>query len=324
MSALLVAFFSFLAATSLLVLLVFLTMAIQTSPQALVRKRLIAVGQKAHASRAEIRSLLRNRSYSEIPWLNRLLARLDFSRNINVILERANLDVTPGLFLLSTVLCGALLVTLLSLLGQNFSLALLAGLLLSCVPYLYVKRLASKRLRRFLEQMPDGLDMISQGLQAGMGLTHAIIFVAKEMADPLGTEFSIYMEELNLGLPLSDSLRNLQERIPLQEVRLLSTAMMVQKEIGGSLGELLTKLGEVIRDRFRIERQIKSLTAQNRMSAWVVSSLPPLFAVFMYAMDSNLMIETWSNPIGKSMLLAAVGLELMGILVFRRLLRIHI
>ncbi len=324
MSAFLAAFFSFLAATSLLVLMVLLAMAVQTSSQALIRKRLIAVGQKPYASRAEIRDLLRNRSYSEIPWLNRFLARLDFSRTINVLLERANLDITPGFFLLSAVLCGALLVVLLSLLGQSLSVAFLAGLLLSLVPYLYVKRLASKRLRRFLEQMPDGLDMISQGLQAGMGLTHAITFVAKEMPDPLGTEFSVYMEELNLGLPLSDSLKNLQERIPLQEVRLLSTAMMVQKEIGGSLGELLTKLADVIRDRFRIERQIKSLTAQNRISAWVVSSLPPFLAAFMYAMDKNLMIETWSNPIGKSMLLAAVGLELIGILVFRRFLRIHI
>src|ERR1044072_607997 len=131
-------------------------------------------------------------------------------------------------------------------------------------------------MRRFLEELPNGLDLISQGLKAGMGLTRALVFVSKEMADPMGTEFSVFMEEMKLGLPLNDALRGLQNRMPLAEVRLLGTAMLVQKEIGGSLAELLTKLATVVRDRFRIERQIKTLTAQTRASAWVVGCLPPV------------------------------------------------
>jgi tight adherence protein B len=112
--------------------------------------------------------------------------------------------------------------------------------------------------------------------------------------------------------------------MPLPEVRLLGTAMLVQKEIGGSLAELLTKLADVIRDRFRIERQIKTLTAQNRMSVWVVASLPPAIAAFVSAVDPRSMQAAWHSPVGRMMLLSACGIEVLGILVFRKLVRVHI
>ena len=175
-----------------------------------------------------------------------------------------------------------------------------------------------------MEQMPDGLDLISQSLRAGLGLTQALVFLTKEMPDPLGTEFAVFMEELNLGLPLGDALDRIGNRVPLQETRLFSTALLVHREIGGSLGELLNRLAEVIRDRFRIERQIKTLTAQARMSVWIVSSIPPLLAFFMFSMDPVMMSDTWSHPIGRVMYIAAITLEIVGILVFRKLIQIHI
>jgi tight adherence protein B len=171
--------------------------------------------------------------------------------------------------------------------------------------------------------MPDSLDMISQGLQAGLGLTQALVYTAKEMPDPIGTEFSVFMEEINLGLPLPDAMKNLQEKIPLQEVSLLSTAMLVQREIGGSLADLLHKLGDVIRDRFRLERQLKTLTAQNRLSAWVVCSMPPLLTAFMFFMGPEMMNQMLSDPLGRAMMIGAVIFEVIGILVFRKLIRIR-
>src|SRR5207253_10668745 len=140
-------------------------------------------------------------------------------------------------------------------------------------PYMYLKFITWKRLRKFLEQFPDGLDMISQSLQAGLGLTQSMLFVAKEMPDPMGTEFSVFIEEVNLGLPLGDALKKFEERMNLPEVRLFNTALMVQREVGGSLAELLNKLADIIRDRFRIERLIKSLTSQICMSVKIVCSI---------------------------------------------------
>jgi len=161
-------------------------------------------------------------------------------------------------------------------------------------------------------------------LQAGLGLTQAMVFVAKEMPDPLGTEFSVFIEEVNLGLPLADALRKFENRINLPEVRLFNTALMVQREVGGSLAELLNKLADIIRDRFRIERLIKSLTAQNRMSAWTVSAIPPFLAVFMFVREPKMMDEMMAHPMGRGLLAAALVLEVLGILVFRKLIKVHI
>ena len=123
--------------------------------------------------------------------------------------------------------------------GSDLFLSLLGGLGGAAIPYTYASFLSRRRMRRFLEQLPNGLDLISQGLKAGMGLTQAMVFVANEMPDPMGTEFSVFMEEMKLGLPLNDALKGLQNRMPLPEVRLLGTAMLVQKEIGGSLADIV-------------------------------------------------------------------------------------
>jgi tight adherence protein B len=324
MSIFLITLFSFLAATSLIVVIVLLVTAVQTSPQARIRKRLTAIGRNPYASQAEVQSLLKGTLYSDLPWLNDLLTRLNFVRGLSILLERANVDISVGLFLLISLFSGGIILFVLGVLGQPFPVVLLAALVAGAGPYCYLNYLTWKRLRRFLEQMPDALDMVSQGLQAGLGLTQALVFVAKEMPDPIGTEFSVFMEELNLGLPLGDALKGFQERIPLAELRLFSVAMVVQREVGGALAELLNKLSDVIRDRFRIERQIKTLTAQNRMSAWVVCSLPPLLAVFMFSMDPVLMKEMWSDPVGRTMYLTALGFEAVGIVAFRKLIQIHI
>jgi len=140
----------------------------------------------------------------------------------------------------------------------------------------------------------------------------------------MGTEFSVFIEEVNLGLPLNDALKKFEERINLPEVRLFNTALMVQREVGGSLAELLNKLSNIIRDRFRIERLIKSLTAQNRISAWTVCSVPPFLAVFMFIRESEMMNKMMQSPTGRGMLAAALVLEICGILTFRKIIKIHI
>jgi tight adherence protein B len=210
------------------------------------------------------------------------------------------------------------------LLGQPLAMVFTFGLIGLGCPYVYLKFLTWKRLRKFLEQLPDGLDMMAQSLQAGLGLSQAMVFVAKEMPDPMGTEFSVFIEEVNLGLPLGDALVKFEERINLPEVRLFGTALLVQREVGGSLAELLKKLADIIRDRFRIERLIKSLTAQNRMSAWTVCAIPPFLAVFMFVREPELMSEMMGDPMGRSMLAAALVLEILGIAVFRKIIKIHI
>ena len=273
MSVLLISLFAFLSAVSLIVILFMLPMAVQDSPQARIKRRLTTIGRLDSASRSEVQSILKTSTYSEVPWMNELLSRIKLVKSIDLRLERANVDMTPGMFLLCSVGAAAVTFFFASIIGQATSVCIIFALIALFTPYLYLQIIIWKRLRKFLEQFPDGLDMISQSLQAGLGLTQSMVFVAKEMPDPLGTEFSVFIEEVNLGLPLPDALKKFEERMNLPEVRLFNTALMVQREVGGSLAELLNKLSNIIRDRFRIERLIKSLTAQNRVSAWTVCSV---------------------------------------------------
>ncbi len=324
MSLLLIAIFTFLAAMSLIVIVFLIPMAVQDTAQARIKRRLTTIGHMSYASRSEIQNLLKSSIYSEVPWVNDLLSRFPLMKRIDVNLERANADMSPGMFLLCSA--GAFLVTLFMfiLVGKPLWMALLFGFLALLVPHCYLKFITWKRLRKFLEQFPDGLDMISQSLQAGLGLTQAMVYVAREMPDPIGTEFSVFIEEVNLGLPLNDALKKLEHRMNLPEVRLFNTALLVQREIGGSLAELLTKLANIIRDRFRIERLIKSLTAQNRMSAWTVSSIPPFLAVFMFIREPEMMNDMLVQPAGRAMLATALVLEILGIFTFRKLIKVHI
>jgi tight adherence protein B len=324
MNLLLIVLFAFLAAMTLIIVMFFVPMAVQNSPQARIKRRLTTVGRAGYTSRADVQNLLKSSLYSEVPWVNALLSTVPVAKHLDLLLERANVDMTLGLFILCSGVASGVGIFLLLIVGQPFSIALVMGLIALVCPYFYLKYITWRRMRRFLEQMPDALDMMSQSLQAGLGLTQAMVFVAKEMPDPLGTEFSVFIEEVNLGLPLADALKKLEERMALPEVRLFNTALLVQREIGGSLAELLNKLSDIIRDRFRIERLIKSLTGQNRMSAWTVCSVPPFLAVFMFIREPQMMNDMLSDPMGRAMLAAALVLEIVGIFVFRKLIKVHI
>jgi tight adherence protein B len=324
MNLLLIVLFSFLAAMSLIIVMFFVPMAVKDSPQARIKRRLTTVGRAGYTSRADVQNLLKSTLYSEVPWVNALLSKVKFAKPLDLLLERANVDMTLSLFILCSGVAGGVGIFLLLIVGQPFFVALVMGLIALVCPYVYLKYITWRRVRRFLEQMPDGLDMMSQSLQAGLGLTQAMVYVAKEMPDPLGTEFSVFIEEVNLGLPLADALKKLEERMALPEVRLFNTALLVQREVGGSLAELLNKLSDIIRDRFRIERLIKSLTGQNRMSAWTVCSIPPFLGVFMFIREPQMMNDMLSDPMGRAMLAAALVLEIIGIVVFRKLIKVHI
>ena len=307
-----------------MIIIVRIVMASQTSPDARIRRRLIAIGSNPNATQSQIQDLFKVSTYSQVPWFNVLLSRLNFVRGIDNLLERANMDMSVGTFYLFSLLLGGFTLLTLNLFNLPIILALLLGIIALSVPYVYAGYLARKRLKLFLQQMADGLAGISQGLEAGMGLLQSLTTVTKDMPDPFGTEFTIFIEEMNLGLSLTDALKKLQERVPLPEVRLFHNVLIVQRSTGGSLAEVLNKLADVIRDRFRIEGMIKSLTAQNRLSAWVVSCIPVFIAVAMFLADPELMDLVMSSPVGRTMMGLAVFLEFLGIMTFRWLLRIHI
>lgn len=323
MSAIVVAFAAFVFAVAAGLAGVLWVAAAPERPEARIRARIGALRRTGATAAAGSVPLLKDEPLGATAWPQRWLAGSPLLAHLDDLLQRSELRVAAGTVIVVSAALAVVVPSFLWTAGVPPALAVLAAAS-ALLPYAYVRRQVTRRRRRFLEQMPDGLDTISQGLQAGLGLGHAQVFLAEEAPEPMKSEFSIFLQEMNLGLPLRDAVVNLERRMPLHEVRLFSTALLVQREVGGSLSEVLVRLGEVIRDRFRVEQEIRSLTAQNRMTAWVVCSLPIVLGGAMFLLNPKFMNEVTGHPVGVTMLTVAGVSWLIGAFAFWRMLKIHV
>jgi len=179
-------------------------------------------------------------------------------------------------------------------------------------------------MKRFLQLLPDALDLMSRGLSAGHAFTESLHMVATEMPEPIATEFRKTYEEQNLGLSLKLALENLTERIPLLDLRMCITAVLIQRETGGNLAEILEKVAYTIRERFRIMGDLKTLTTSSRMSAWLLCALPIFVALMVTVMNPDYMSVLWRDPRGHYLIAAALFMQITGMLIVRKILNIQI
>jgi tight adherence protein B len=238
-------------------------------------------------------------------------------------LANSGLPLTIGVVLLG---CGfiasamfAALYFLTSSLGQSALLALIAG----SIPYLWVRWVAARRLRKLEEQLPQAVDMIAVSLRAGHAIPTGLLMVAEELADPLGAEFRLLYDQQTYGKPLPDVLREFADRVPLLDARIFVTAVLTQRETGGNLAEMLDKLAAVIRERFRIRRQVRSLSAHGRFTGWTLASLPPTLAVILFLIAPTHLRLLVDDPLGRQLLAGAVGLQIVGMLAIRRIVSVE-
>jgi tight adherence protein B len=268
--------------------------------------------------------LARQELMSEIPLLNRLMLDFQPASRLKRVIDQADLQITVTRLLMFSLMAGILGALAVSVLSPLWPLALLGGVVAAALPFLHVFWRRSKRLRDFLSLLPDALDLMSRALQAGHAFAESLHMIATEMPEPIATEFRKTYEEQNLGLSLKLALENLSERIPLLDLRICITAILIQRETGGNLAEILEKVAQTIRERFRILEDLKTLTTSSRMSAWILCGLPIFIAVAVTYMNPNYMSVLWDDPRGHYLLYAAVVLQTLGMLVIRKILRIKI
>ena len=249
---------------------------------------------------------------SSIPWLNRKLHEFELAPLLHTLLYQADLKWNAGTLVAGCALCFALPAYLTYLRFDSFVIALPIGLLMGAAPFAFVLHKRSKRLDSFQQGLPEALDLMVGALRAGHSLIAAIGSVARECADPVGCEFKTCFEEQNYGLELKAALENLIKRVPLQDLRIFSTAIMIQKESGGNLAEVLDKTSHVIRERFRLKRQVGVHTAQGRMTGWVLTLLPVVLGVILYFVNPEMISILWRNPTGIKMLWTASGMIVVG------------
>ena len=277
----------------------------------------------AHADDAEVR-LARQELLSEIPALNRLMVRFHAAVRIRRMLDQADLHVTVTRLLMLSLMAGLLAGMAASAITLSKLVVVAAALAASAIPFVHVAFRRRRRLNLFLEQLPDALELMSRALSAGHAFTESLNMVAGEMPEPVATEFRKTYEEQNLGLSLKLALENMAERVPLLDLRLCVTAILIQRETGGNLAEILEKVSHTIRERFRILEDLKTLTTSSRMSAWILCGLPVFVALAVSAMNPDYMSVLWDDPRGHNLLLAAAFMQITGMLVVRKILKIKI
>ena len=252
------------------------------------------------------------------------LTALPQVRDLKILLEQADLNWTPGTFLaISFGLAAALSASafILSQAALPVAFAALAGL---WFPLMYVKRLKKRRIRRFEEQFPEAIDLLGRSIRAGHAFPTGLKVVGEESPDPMATEFRQIFDEQKFGLPLEDSLLGLADRIDLVDVRIFVTAILIQREVGGNLAEILDKISYTIRERFSLHRQIRVYTAQGRLTGYILAALPILLGLAITSLNPEYMAILFEEPMGKVLIAAAAALQFLGFLLIRRIIDIEI
>ena len=291
--------------------------------QRLMKARMASVLAASGAGEEEL-SMLRDDSLSGIGPIHRALIRLRFGSQLSRLLEQADVKMKTGTLVLAigvSSLVGFLLGYVLRL---GLPAALAAGILAGFLPVLIILRIRSRRFRRFEAQFPDAIDLLSRAIRAGHAFNTGVKMIADEMPDPVGKEFQRVFEEQNYGLPMRTALMNLLDRIRLLDLKLFVVAVLIQRQSGGNLAELLAKIAHTIRERFRIYRQLKVHTAQAKLTGIILMCLPPVMGGVTLALNYEYMKIIFLDPWGIRMLIAAAVLQLAGLVWIRKIVNIEV
>jgi len=304
-----------------------ITMTMKKSGPRSVGARLAALDQEfAPTGDEEMVTDIRRkqRQLSAIPWLNRWLTGMNLTANSNLYLYQAGVTVTLSTLLITSIAGSAVLgLTLYFFVGPGLPTLLVAAAFLP-LPYLYVRRKRKIRLGKLEQQLPEALGMMVSALRVGHSLVASLGAVAQESQEPISGEFRKCFEEQNYGVELRTALVNLTNRAPIQDLRIFVAAVLIQKESGGNLAEVLEKVAQTTRERFRLKKQVSVHTAQGRMTGWILSLLPVVLGLGMYFMNPDGMSVLWKDPLGLKLLWTAVVMDVIGGLIIRKIVGIQV
>jgi tight adherence protein B len=297
-----------------------------TGPSKRVKQRLDALHREStpaqfEESGADIR---RQEHLSGIRWLNRWMVRLNLAPALRLLLYQANVRTQAETLLLISLAGWALIAFAIYLRTRSLLPAILLSAAFVPAPLNYLLRKRRQRFAKFEQHFPEAIDMLVSALKVGHSLITAIGALGQDAAEPVAGEFRKLFDEQNFGLDLRAGLTNLTTRVPLQDVRIFVAAALIQKESGGNLAEVLEKVAQTIRERFRLKRQIMVHTAQGRLTGWILSLAPVVLGCGMYLVNPEGMSVLWTRPIGLKMLYTAVAMIVTGCLIIRKIVRIRV
>jgi tight adherence protein B len=269
-------------------------------------------------------SLVKDQVEGALPAIDRLASQTRYGSAIGMLVEQSGKRIGVSTVLLASIGLGAVVAFGVTFLVRA-AWAVFPGFAIGAVvPFLILSRLKAVRLRRFEEQFPEALDTLSRAIKAGHAFTTAVSMVADEAPDPIGPEFRKTFDEQNFGLPVKEALGNLALRVPILDVQFFVTAVLIQRETGGNLSEILDNLAHVVRERFKILRQVRVYTAHGRLTGYVLLGLPAALAVALMFINPEHMNLLFTERMGRLMLLATVVMQTIGYFWIRKIVKIEV
>src|SRR6266496_2249085 len=268
--------------------------------------------------------LMRTQILSELPWLNKLLARMLWVSPLRRLMEQADVRTPVGVYLALAALLGTTAFSIATMGRIHILTRLGISLIVAWAPFFYLYWRRNQRISQFERQFPQALDLMARAMRAGHGFLVGMKMVSEEFPDPIGREFDKVVEEVNFGMDLPEAFKNLSDRIHSQDLRFFVTSIIVQRETGGNLAEILDSLSRLIRNRFELQSKVRSLSAQGRMSALVLQALPFVTGVAIYFQAPDYLSLLATDPIGRMMVMVGALLLVLGTLIMRKMVAFRV
>jgi tight adherence protein B len=292
--------------------------------QTLSRLEAIGSGPMHPDANPETADSIRRNTGTSLHWLDKLLARFELGPKLTLLLYQAELNWSVARLLGLSLLSGFICSFLVYMRTEAVPITMFFAVLGASIPFLYVWKKRERRFYRMKELLPAALDLMVAAIRAGHSFTSAIGMASKESQEPIRREFRQCFDEQNFGLDLRVAMLNLVWRAPIRDIRMMTTAVLIQKETGGNLTEILEKTGHLIREDFRLQRQVMVHTAQGRLTGWILSILPVVLGILLYFVNPEQLSLLWRHPAGIRMLEAASVMTFIGVMVIRKIVRIEI
>ena len=261
---------------------------------------------------------------SAVPLINQWLHRIKLAPRLQTMLYQANLKWTAGGLMMASALLFLVSSYAVYLKLGSYLVPPIVGLVFAIMPIVYVWKKRASRFGKFEKELPDALELMVSALRVGHSLNAALGLVTREAPEPIRSEFRICFDEQNYGLELRTAMDNLTTRVPLQDLRIVATAILIQKESGGNLAEVLDKTAHVIRERFRLKRQVMTHTAQGRLTGLILSLLPVVLGVALYFVNPETMSILWTRAIGVKLMYLSAAMTSVGALIINKIVKMDV
>jgi tight adherence protein B len=286
-------------------------------------RRLHDVSMPVGPDPASDETILKHSKTGPLPGLEQFVARTSVGPRLSRLIEQSGVRTTPSAMIVIALSIAAV-AAFLATFAQLPFVPVIAGVFGAVLPFLWLRHRRTSRLKKFEEQFPEALDLLSRAIRAGHAFQTALGMVGDDLSAPVGPEFKKTFEEQNFGLPLRDVLNQLTERVPILDVRFFVTAVLIQRDTGGNLSEILDNLAHVVRERFKIRRQVRVHTAHGRFTGYVLLALPAALALALTFINPEHMQVLFKEHMGQVMLVAAIVLQTAGFLWIRQVIKIEV